>query len=271
MTRHIAFIGGGNMAAAIIGGLRKQGTPASAIEVVEPFEATASALQAQTGVAVHPLAGDFLARAELVVWAVKPQVFKQAAQPVAPHTRQALHLSVAAGIPSGSVARWLNTERVVRSMPNTPALVGLGVTGLYARSGVDAADRQWVDAVVGTTGKSVWVQDEALLDAVTAVSGSGPAYVFYFIEALMAAGQQMGLDAEQSRTLAIETFYGASSLARSSSEAPGVLRERVTSKGGTTFAALTEMDRLKLAAGLVEAVKAAQKRAHQLGEEFGRD
>ena len=271
MTRHIAFIGGGNMAAAIIGGLRKQGTPASAIEVVEPFEATASALQAQTGVSVHPQAGDFLARAELVVWAVKPQVFKQAAQPVAPHTHQALHLSVAAGIPSGSVARWLNTERVVRSMPNTPALVGLGVTGLYARSGVDASDRQWIDAVVGTMGKSIWVQDEALLDAVTAVSGSGPAYVFYFIEALMAAGQQMGLDAEQSRTLAIETFYGASTLARTGSEPPGVLRERVTSKSGTTFAAISEMDRLQLQAGFIDAVKAAQTRAHALGEEFGKD
>jgi pyrroline-5-carboxylate reductase len=271
MTRNIAFIGGGNMASAIIGGLIKQGTPAASIQVLEPFAATAEHLRTQTGVAVHTQAGDFLQSANLVVWAVKPQSFKEAAQPVAPHTPNALHLSVAAGIPSASIARWLGTERVVRSMPNTPALVGLGVTGLFARDGVSQDDRLWVNAVVATMGKSIWLNDEAQLDAVTAISGSGPAYVFYFIEALMAAGQDMGLDAEQARTLAIETFYGASTLARTSSETPGVLRERVTSKGGTTYAALSSMDAQGLKAGFIQAVQAAQARAKELGKEFGAD
>ena len=271
MTRNIAFIGGGNMAGAIIGGLIKQGTPASSIFVLEPFAATAEQLHNQTGVAVFAQAGDFLQGAELVVWAVKPQSFKEAALPVSPWTRHALHLSVAAGIPSASIARWLGTERVVRSMPNTPALVGLGVTGLFARPAVSHADRLWIADVAATMGKSIWVHDEAQLDAVTALSGSGPAYVFYFIEALMVAGLDMGLDEEQSRTLAIETFYGASSLARSSSETPGVLRERVTSKGGTTFAALTSMNSQGLQQGFVAAVKAAQVRAKELGEEFGAD
>ena len=269
MTRNIAFIGGGNMAGAIIGGLIKQGTPASSIQVVEPFTATAESLHAKTGVKVFAQAGDFLQSADLVVWAVKPQSFKEAAQPVAPHTPNALHLSVAAGIPSASIARWLGTERVVRSMPNTPALVGLGVTGLFARAGVNQEDRLWVDSVAATMGQSIWVTDESQLDAVTAVSGSGPAYVFYFIEALMAAAQDMGLDAEQSRTLAIETFYGASTLARTSTEAPGVLRERVTSKGGTTFAALSSMNAQGLQQGFIQAVKAARVRAQELGEEFG--
>lgn len=271
MTSNIAFIGGGNMAGAIIGGLIKQGTPASSIQVLEPFAATAQTLQAQTGVTVHNQAGDFLQAADLVVWAVKPQVFKEAAKPVAALTQGALHLSVAAGIPSASIARWLATDRVVRSMPNTPALVGLGVTGLFARAGVSQDDRAWVDAVTATMGKSIWVSDEAQLDAVTAVSGSGPAYVFYFIEALMAAGQDMGLDAEQARTLAIETFYGASTLARASTEAPSVLRERVTSKGGTTYAALSSMNDQGLQQGFIQAVKAAQVRAYELGEEFGTD
>jgi pyrroline-5-carboxylate reductase len=271
MTRHIAFIGGGNMAGAIIGGLLKQGTPASAIHVLEPFASTAEHLRAQTGVTVFAQPGDFLQAADLVVWAVKPQVFKEAALPVAPLTRHALHLSVAAGIPSASIARWLGTDRVVRSMPNTPALVGLGVTGLYARPGVSQDDRAWVDGVTATMGKSIWVDDETQLDAVTALSGSGPAYVFYFIEALMSAGQTMGLSAEQSRTLAIETFYGASTLARTSPEAPGVLRERVTSKGGTTYAALTSMNTQNLQQGFIQAVQAAQVRAKELGEEFGAD
>src|SRR5438105_6210074 len=188
----VAFIGGGNMASAIIGGLLRQGTPAQAIEVVEPFAEQRDKLRSQFGVQPRELADEALARAQLVVWAVKPQTFKQAAAQAAPFTRGALHLSVAAGIRSDSMAAWLATERIVRAMPNTPALVGKGMTALFARAGVDAADKQQVERVIATTGESLWVDEEQQLDAVTALSGSGPAYVFYFLEAMREAGMQMG-------------------------------------------------------------------------------
>jgi len=206
----------------------------------------------------------------VVVWAVKPQTFAQAAQPVRAFAENALHLSVAAGIPSGSIARWLGSERVVRAMPNTPALVGQGMTGLFARAAVDAADRALVGQLLAPTGELLWVGDEAALDAVTAMSGSGPAYVFYFIEAMTEAGVEMGLPLEQAQRLAIGTFTGASALAHSATEPPSVLRERVTSKGGTTHAAITSLEGADVKAKFKAAIRAAQKRATELGEEFGR-
>ncbi len=203
----IAFIGGGNMASAIIGGLLRQGWPASAITVVEPFAAARSAAQ-QQGLAVFadaPSAQAALAQAQVVVWAVKPQSFAEAAAPVAPFAAHALHLSVAAGIPTASIARWLGTQRVVRAMPNTPALIGQGMSGLFACPQVDAAGRQWVERIMAGTGRHLWVQEEAQLDAVTALSGSGPAYVFLLLEAMTQAGAAMGLTAAQSYELAVAT------------------------------------------------------------------
>ena len=266
---NIAFIGGGNMASAIIGGLLKQGLTASRIQVIEPWAEQRAKLQTQFGVAAQAAPGAALASAGLVVWAVKPQTFKEAAQQAGPRTGQALHLSVAAGIRSSSIARWLGTERIVRAMPNTPALIGKGVTALFARPAVTAADRQAVEGVIATTGEHLWLDDEKHLDAVTALSGSGPAYVFYFIEAMVQAGVQMGLTPAQAHTLAVETFTGASALARASSEAPEVLRARVTSQGGTTHAALSAMEQDKVKNLFIRAMHAARQRATELGDEFG--
>jgi pyrroline-5-carboxylate reductase len=214
----IAFIGGGNMASAIIGGLIKRGMAPGQIQVVEPFADQATQLQSQFGVRVMATAQANLSSAALVLWAVKPQVFSQAAADVRTHTPGALHLSVAAGIRSDSIARWLGSERVVRAMPNTPALIGLGMTALLARPAVTAADRLIVEAVVQTTGDHLWLTQEEQLDAVTALSGSGPAYVFYFMEAMVEAGVEMGLDAAQAGQLALATFVGASALAQASDE-----------------------------------------------------
>ena len=265
----IAFIGGGNMASAILGGLLRQGWTPDQIEVVEPVEAARTALREQHGVQAQAEAGTQLQRAGLVVWAVKPQMFREAAQQVAAHTRQALHLSVAAGIRSSSIARWLESERIVRAMPNTPALIGQGMTALYARPGVDAAERQRVEQVLAATGELLWVEEEAQLDAVTALSGSGPAYVFYFLEAMVQAGVDMGLPRAQAHQLAVSTFAGASELARRSDEPPAVLRERVTSKGGTTYAALQSLEQNGVQQHFVRALQAARQRAHELGDEFG--
>ena len=271
----LAFIGGGNMASAILGGLIREGMAPSQVTVIEPFAETAAKLKAAWGVEVHASASaeasSSLSKADLVVWAVKPQVFKEAALPVANFTKQALHLSVAAGIRSDSIARWLQTDRVVRSMPNTPALVGQGITGLFARLGVSAQDQSLIEQVLKSTGEFLWVQQEADLDTVTALSGSGPAYVFYFLEAMTEAGVKMGLPEAQAYHLAKATFAGATHLARQSTESPEVLRQRVTSKGGTTYAALTSMADDHVKEAFVKAMLAAQKRAGELGDEFGKD
>ena len=271
----LAFIGGGNMASAILGGLIREGMAPSQVTVIEPFAETAAKLKSAWGVEVHASASaessSSLANADLVVWAVKPQVFKEAALPVAEFTKHALHLSVAAGIRSDSIARWLQTDRVVRSMPNTPALVGQGITGLFARPGVSAQDQSLIEQVLKSTGEFLWVQQESDLDTVTALSGSGPAYVFYFLEAMTEAGVKMGLPEAQAYHLAKATFGGATHLARQSTESPEVLRQRVTSKGGTTYAALTSMADDHVKEAFVKAMLAAQKRAGELGDEFGKD
>ena len=265
----IAFIGGGNMASAIIGGLLRQGLPGSQIEVVEPFAAARDKLREQFGILAQEQAGAHLARAGLVVWAVKPQTFKDAASMARSYTSGALHLSVAAGIRSDSIAGWLGTQRVVRSMPNTPALVGKGITALFARDAVTAADRSAVEQVIDTTGEHVWVNSESDLDTVTALSGSGPAYVFFFLEAMQQAGTELGLPPEQAYKLAVATFAGASALAAASDDPPQLLRERVTSKGGTTYAAISSMEKDGVKEMFVRAMKAAHKRAGELGDEFG--
>jgi pyrroline-5-carboxylate reductase len=268
-TGQVAFIGGGNMASAILGGLLRAGLPASHVTVVEPFTEQAERLRAQFGVTVLAAADASLARADTVVWAVKPQLFKEAAAPCAAHVSTALQLSVMAGIPSEAIVRATGSDDVVRSMPNTPALIGQGMTGLYARPAITRDERALVEALLAPTGTTLWVEREADLDAVTALSGSGPAYVFYFIEAMMQAGAELGLTPEQARQLAVTTFTGAAALAGQSVEAPEVLRQRVTSKGGTTYAALTSMEADGMKAAFVKALHAAASRAKALGAEFG--
>jgi len=265
----IAFVGGGNMASAIIGGLLRQGRAPQSILVVDPGEAQRERLAAQ-GLQTAAAPSEALRAAELVVWAVKPQQFKDAAASVSTWTAQALHYSVMAGLRTDDMARLLGTPRIVRAMPNTPALVGQGMTGLFARAEVSLDERHAIEHMVEPTGQALWVEQEADLDAVTALSGSGPAYVFYFIESMMQAAQDMGLSAEQGRQLALATFGGATALATQSSDSPAVLRERVTSKGGTTYAALTSMESAGVKASFVAAMRSAQKRAGELGDEFGR-
>ncbi|MBP7564759.1 MAG: pyrroline-5-carboxylate reductase [Burkholderiaceae bacterium] len=265
----VAFIGGGNMAGAIIGGLVRQGLPADRIDVVEPFDETRDKLSRQWPIHTHAAASPALARADIVVWAVKPQIMKEAAAQTRAHVQRALHLSVAAGIPTDSLAAWLGSERIVRCMPNTPALVGQGMSALFARASVTAEERAQVEQVLRPTGELLWVQDEAQIDAVTALSGSGPAYVFYFLEAMTRAGTEMGLPADQAYRLAVGTFAGASALARASDEAPDVLRQRVTSRGGTTYAAITSMEGDRVGPLFERALHAARQRAEELGREFG--
>jgi pyrroline-5-carboxylate reductase len=261
----IAFIGGGNMAAALIGGLLKHGRAPASIQVVEPFEAQRQKLAAQFGIEARATAGAGLARAGLVVWAVKPQTFAEAAAPCAAFVAGALQLSVMAGIRSETITRASGSERVVRAMPNTPALIGRGIAGLYARDAVSPAERLAVEQVLAPTGELLWVAREEDLDAVTALSGSGPAYVFFFVEAMMQAAADMGLSPAQGRALALATFSGATALAQQSDEAPAVLRERVTSKGGTTHAAISSLEADGVKAAFVKALRAAQQRARELG------
>jgi pyrroline-5-carboxylate reductase len=267
---HFAFIGGGNMASAIIGGLLKEGIQSHQIDVVEPFAETADKLKHQWNILALPAASDRLTKATLVIWAVKPQVFSEAAAPVKPFTGNALHLSVAAGIRTNSIASWLGSDRIVRCMPNTPALVGKGMTALYARPQVSEAEKSLVEQVIRSTGEFLWVEAEKQLDAVTALSGSGPAYVFYFLEAMTQAGIGMGLSEAQAYRLAVATFAGASELARASDEPAQVLRQRVTSKGGTTYAAITAMENAGIKAAFIAAMQAAEQRAGELGDEFGK-
>lgn len=266
----IAFIGGGNMASALIGGLRRGGTPAADILVVEPAAEQRERLRSEFGIEAEAHAVPALAGAGLVVWAVKPQLFREAAAPCRAHVAGATQLSVMAGIRSEAVVAASGSARVVRAMPNTPALIGQGIAGLYARPEVGAAERATVEALLAPTGRILWMAREADLDAVTALSSSGAAYVFFFIEAFMEAAREMGLDAGQGRALALATFAGATALAEQSAEPPALLRERVTSKGGTTHAALRSMQADGVGEAIVRAVRAAQKRAAELGDEFGR-
>ena len=269
MSERIAFIGGGNMASAIIGGLISQGHSAGQIDVVEPFAETRDKLKRSYGVSAQAEPGTFLAEARIIIWAVKPQTFREAALQVRPHLQQALHLSVAAGIRSDSIVNWLGTQRVVRAMPNTPALIGKGISGLFARPAVTAQDKQQVTQVMADTGELLWVDVEEKLDVVTALSGSGPAYAFYFMEAMTTAGAEMGLTRDEAQQLAVATFIGAGELVRSSSESPKVLRQRVTSKNGTTDAAINSMEDDDMQAIFINAMYAARRRAQELGDEFG--
>ncbi|WP_420476792.1 pyrroline-5-carboxylate reductase [Noviherbaspirillum sp. ST9] len=268
----IGFIGGGNMASALIGGLAGKLTAGANIHVVDPNADALKKLQSQFGVTTASQVDAALAKCDVVVLSVKPQQMKDVVQQLRPQVSKQLILSIAAGIRAVDLSRWLGGHDViVRTMPNTPALIGKGITGMVATSGVSTELRNAADAIMRAVGATVWLDDESLIDPVTAVSGSGPAYVFYFIEAMQQAAQEMGLTAEQGNQLAIETFVGAAQLAANSAEPVSVLRERVTSKGGTTYAALTSMDASGVKEAIVKALKAAAARGKELGEEFGKD
>jgi pyrroline-5-carboxylate reductase len=269
----IVFVGAGNMASALIGGLIARGTVSSDITIIDTSPAQREGVCSRFGVreAAGPreagLTGD-----EMIVLAVKPQQMRDAATALAPFLRGQLVVSVAAGIRIADLSRWLGAHtRIVRAMPNTPALIGLGVTGLAAHPAVVKVDRDAAEQALNAVGATVWVDDDALIDVVTAVSGSGPAYVFLFIEALESAAIQLGLSAAQARTLVLGTVTGAAQLAERSPETPAVLRERVTSKGGTTAAALSCLEAADFRSLMARAVSAARQRGAELGDEFGRD
>jgi len=269
----IAFIGGGNMATALIAGLAKEPGAGARIHVVDPNPEALARLASGYGVSTGSAIDGTIAGCGLVVLAVKPQQMREVAGALAPHLgSQPLLLSIAAGIRSADLARWLGGyASIVRAMPNTPALIGMGITGMVASAAVSAEQRAAADAVMAAVGQTVWLDDEALIDPVTAVSGSGPAYVFYFLEAMAAAAAEMGLPAEQGKELALATFMGASRLAAQSSEPLEVLRQRVTSKGGTTHAAITSMETSGVKEAIVRAMKAAADRGREMGDELGRD
>jgi pyrroline-5-carboxylate reductase len=268
-TMNIAFIGGGNMATALIGGLARANANHQ-IEVLEIDAERGRVLQDKYAVGVHGSAGAWLGASEVVVLAVKPQQMREAVDAIRPHLVRPLVLSIAAGVRASTLARWLSSDVVVRTMPNTPALIGAGISGAVALPGVSPEQRSAAELILRAVGDVVWLADESLLDPVTAVSGSGPAYVFFFIEAMEQAAREMGLTETQARRLSVQTFLGAAQLAGASDEPASVLRERVTSRGGTTAAALEcfEADRVKSA--IVRALHAANERARQLGEEFDR-
>ena len=263
----IGFIGGGNMAGALIGGLTGPTAPPVSVSVVEPLAAQREALAKRFGVTCHAAPDARALDVEVIVLAVKPQQMREAASACAPYAAGKLVISVAAGIRLADLQTWLGGhERIVRAMPNTPALIGLGITGLCAASGSLASDRDAANRILRAVGETMWVDEEGLIDAVTAVSGSGPAYVFRFIEAIEQAAVSLGLPPADARRLTIATFVGASQLAARSDEPPAVLRERVTSKGGTTAAALATMEAHHLGDTLAAAVHAACARSKELGQ-----
>jgi len=273
----ITFIGGGNMASALISGLLKQGYNADQICVVEINVEARARLQTEFGItAVCELVDGLQPTAQgdeqhVVVLAVKPQQLNALAQQLAGMLDRHLVLSIAAGISATDLMRWLNGyQRVVRTMPNTPALVGAGVTGLYAVPGVDNQDRQLAESIMKSVGTVLWVDDEEMLHTITAISGSGPAYVFYFIESMQAAGIKLGLSQKEARELSLQTFQGAIKLASESVEDVMMLREKVTSKGGTTQQAIESMNANDVKNEIMTAIHAAHARSREMSDEFGK-
>ena len=267
------------MGRALMSGLLANGCKADQISVVEANTTTAQALQndfkVQIITSLDKIAFDF-AKNNVVVMAIKPQDFNTVAKGLAPklqHTSSPspLVLSIAAGIRLTDMSRWLEQTRCIRAMPNTPALIGKGITGLFAKADINSEDRALAETICNAVGQSIWISDEQLMDAVTAVSGSGPAYVFAFLEAMQSAGEKLGLDAQSSRKLAYATLEGAIQLAQNSSEPASVLRERVTSKGGTTAAALDVLNQDDWHAILGKAIAAANERGKVMGDELGKN
>lgn len=271
----ITFLGGGNMADALIGGLHKQGYSAAGIQVVEPLAENREKLTDTFGVRCCPAIDTDALKCEVLILAVKPQQVREALAPLTNEFSGSLGaqlvISIAAGLRLADLSRWLGGYRkLVRCMPNTPALIGAGVTGLYADTSVGREDRDTAEKILRAVGSALWIDDEAQMDAVTAISGSGPAYVFYFIEALERAAQNLGLEAAAAHQFVVETFAGAARLAAQSTDDVAVLRQRVTSKGGTTAAALASFDADDIAAAIERGAQAAAERGRELGEEIGR-
>ena len=276
---HITFIGGGNMGRALISGLLANGFEANQLTAVEANAETAISLHRDFGIqvigALDQIAFDFT-KNNAVVMAIKPQDFNVVAKGLSAKLKHAtapgpLILSIAAGIRLKDMSRWLDHARCVRAMPNTPALIGKGITGLFADAAVTQDDCALAETICHAVGQVVWVAEEKLMDAVTAVSGSGPAYVFAFLEAMQSAGEKLGLDPATARQLAYATLEGATQLAHNSDEHAGVLRERVTSKGGTTAAALEVMKQHGWHDILEKAIDAASQRSEAMGDELGKN
>ena len=265
-VRNIVFIGGGNMAQALVGGLVKAGRTAASIIVIDPSEGTRRRCVGQFGVTARSAAGPFLEMADIVVWAVKPQNFEAAAAPCTAYVGKALQVSVMAGVRSETVVAATGSERVVRVMPNTPALIGQGIAGLFARAAVTDDDRAEAIALLAPTGELIWVGEEAQLDAVTALSGSGPAYVFLLLEALLDAARQIGLPAPAARRFVEQTVAGSAALAAASPDSPAELRRIVTSPGGTTEAAMAVLEAKGVREAFIAAVLAAHAKAEALGK-----
>lgn len=267
----ITFIGGGNMAIALIGGMLKRGYAATDITVAEPLDTQRARLTAEFAVNVEESAAEAL-HADVIVLAVKPQVMRQVLSAWPALDAGACVLSIAAGIRARDISRWLRGHgAVVRAMPNTPALVGAGIAGLYALPGASAAQRHQAESILAAVGDVVWVDDEGLIDAVTAISGSGPAYVFLLIEAMEAAARELGLNPETSRALALRTFQGAAELAVQDGGEPAELRARVTSKGGTTERGIAALEAHGTRQAIAAAARAANDRARELGDMLGAD
>ena len=263
----LAFVGGGNMARSLIGGLLSRGTAAQAIAVAEPHAPTRERLAADFGVRTCEDGAEAAAGADIVVLAVKPQVMRTVCEALAPAlaSGRALVVSVAAGIRTAQICDWLGAPwPVVRVMPNTPALVGAGAAGLFANAQVEATQRAAAQALLEATGRAVWIDDESLMDAVTAVSGSGPAYFFLLVEALEAAGVAEGLPPEVARALVVQTCVGAARMLETGELPADELRRRVTSPGGTTQAALEVFEAGGLRALVRDAVAAAARRGREL-------
>ena len=268
----ITFIGGGNMANALIGGLLRQGFSPADIAVVEPLAENRERLADAFGVACLPDPSASVLDCDVLVLSVKPQQMREALAPLAGRLAGQLVVSIAAGMRLTDISRWLGGyAKLVRTMPNTPALIGAGITGLYADPSIGEEARRQAERILGAVGKTLWIADEALLDAVTAVSASGPAYVFYFIESLRDAACALGFSEEQARLLAIDTVVGAAALAANSAEDVAVLRQRVTSKGGTTEAALNSLNADDFKAAILRAVRAAAARGREMGDLLGKD
>jgi len=269
VAMNVVFVGGGNMADALIGGLLKSGIAPGQLRAIEVDGAARRRLFEKYGIECIAESRGMIRAGEVVVFAVKPQQMEEAARFSGLKQNANLVVSIAAGVTLASLSGWLGGHaKLVRAMPNTPALIGAGVAGLYALAGVSEAERKQAEAILGAVGGTVWIESEALMDAVTAVSGSGPAYVFWFIEQLAASGEALGLGEEVSRKLAVETVLGSAKLAAQSADSPAALRERVTSKGGTTEAALKAFEEQKLAERFLRAVKAARDRGAELGAQM---
>jgi pyrroline-5-carboxylate reductase len=266
----IAFLGGGNMAGALIGGLIAKGTDARSISVIEVSPAARARLAARYPVHIATAPDAATQGSDVLVLAVKPQDAKAALASIS--VNRHLVISIAAGLRLAAIARWLGGHRkLVRCMPNTPALIGAGIAALYALPEVNDDERKKAETILRAVGEVVWVDEERLLDPVTAVSASGPAYVFWFIEQLAASAVQLGIPKEAALQLAKQTVLGAAKLAAESAEAPAELRKQVTSRGGTTEAALNVFEAEKLAERFARAVAAASQRGEEMGDEFGKD